>query len=165
MNPVTITLWAIHHYLSRSRQSHDLQSSQGIDSKFSLKRRHTALWTILSALWFSGLCLQCCLYFWNMTIALHPPPPVNLPLGQRLSLLLGEQTAAWKPALASKPQIFQAPAVCLCTCHQVKLLLSFSLLLRPFLPRALPAHWQCAVGSSPMPKPDVHGLSLPGSLF
>ena len=37
-----------------------------------------------------------------------------------------------------QPQIFQAPAVCLCTCHQVKLL-SFSLLLRPFLPSVLPA--------------------------
>lgn len=54
--------------------------------------------------------------------------------------------------------------MCLCTYHQVELLLSFSFLLCPFLPRASPAHC-CAVGSSSMPEPDVHGLSLPGSLF
>lgn len=111
MKPVTITLWSIHHYLSRSRQSHDLQSSQGIDSKFSLKRRHTALRTILSALWFSSLCLQCRLYFWNMTIASHPPPPVNLPLGQCLSVLLGEQTATWKPELLPAPDLPGASCV------------------------------------------------------
>lgn len=58
MNPVTISMLSVHHYESRSRQSHYLQSSTGGSAKFSLERLFTALWTFPTmAFSFSSLVL------------------------------------------------------------------------------------------------------------
>lgn len=58
MNPVTTSMLSVHHYESRSRQSHYLQSSTGGSAKFSLERLFTALWTFPTmAFSFSSLVL------------------------------------------------------------------------------------------------------------
>ena len=100
-----------------------------------------------------------------MTITSHHPPPVSLPLGQCLSMLLGEQTAAWKPELASNPRSSRHQLCAFAHVTKWNSFLSPSCSV-PSSPASCPhAVRQCARGSNPMPEPSVHGLSLPGSLF